>query len=340
MNKVLQSIFILLLTSQVYAQNGDKITLNIDKDEYWWGGLSSRGYEMPYNVNSEVSHDMWGDNLGNQAQPLLLSSKGRYVWSETPIKYTFNKGKLSVSTQTGNIDYGKAGNNLKEAYQFACENFFSSNGKIPEELLFTNPQYNTWIELMYDQNEADILKYAQDIIDNGYPPGVLMIDDNWQEDYGTREISPRRFKDPKGMMKKPHDMGFQVMLWICPFISPDSEVFRHLAKEGMLILEPMENEDIHWTNTKNKTAIIRWWNGASACLDLSNPKTQHWFKERLNFLVDEYGVDGFKFDAGDARFYSDGVVSFKPVTTPNDHTTYFADYNECVVKRKYKRTKE
>jgi len=32
---------------------------------------------------------------------------------------------------------------------------------------------------MYDQNEADILKYAQDIINNGYPPGVLMIDDNW-----------------------------------------------------------------------------------------------------------------------------------------------------------------
>ena len=34
-------------------------------------------------------------------------------------------------------------------------------------------------------------------------------------------------------------------------------------------------------NTQDKAAIMRWWNGASACLDLSNPKTQKWFKERL-----------------------------------------------------------
>jgi alpha-glucosidase (family GH31 glycosyl hydrolase) len=325
MNKVLQLIFMLTIVTQIFAQKGDTLTLNIDMDEYWWGGLSAKGHEMPYDYNSEISYDMWGDNWGNQAQPLLLSSKGRYVWSEAPIKYTFESGKLSVSTQNGNIETGKAGNNLKEAYKFVCEKYFPSNGIIPEKLLFTHPQYNTWIELMYNQNEADILKYASDIIDNGFPPGVIMIDDNWQENYGIWEFSPRRFNDPKGMMKKLHDMGFQVMLWICPFISPDSEEFRYLAKEGMLLLEPSENKNINWENTKNRTAIIRWWNGASACLDLSNPKTQLWFKERLNYLVDEYGVDGFKFDAGDADFYTDGVVSFNPVTSPNDHTTFFAE---------------
>ena len=41
----------------------------------------------------------------------------------------------------------------------------------------------------------ELLDNARAIIDNGYPPGVLMIDDNWQEDYGTWEFSPRRFKD-------------------------------------------------------------------------------------------------------------------------------------------------
>ena len=85
---------------------------------------------------------------------------------------------------------------------------------IPDELLFTHPQYNTWIELMYDQNEEDILEYARAIIDNGYPPGVLMIDDNWQENYGIWKFSPRRFKDPKGMMDELHAMGFKVMLWV------------------------------------------------------------------------------------------------------------------------------
>ena len=246
------------------------------------------------------------------------------MWSEDPIEYSLNNGTLTVTSRNGKINQGKKGENLKDVYQFVSKEFFPSNGKIPDELLFTHPQYNTWIELMYDQNENDILKYAEAIINNGYPPGVLMIDDNWQDDYGKWEFSPRRFNDPKGMVDKLHNMGFKVMLWICPFVSPDSEVFRHLAKEGMLILDGERTQDILWANTQNKAAIIRWWNGASACLDLSNPKTQLWFKERLDYLVDEYGVDGFKFDAGDSGFYDDDIISDKS-GTPNYRTTYFAE---------------
>ncbi len=305
--------------------NGDELKLTIQEGEFWWGGLSSVGHQTPYDVSSSASHDLFGDNKGNQAQPLLLSSKGRYVWSEQPIKYVFDKGTITVSTRSGDIESGRKGNNLKDVYRYVSKTYFPSDGRIPEKLLFTQPQYNTWIELMYDQNEEDILEYAQAIIDNGYPPGVLMIDDNWQEDYGTWEFSPRRFKDPKGMMKKLHNMGFQVMLWMCPFVSADSADFRYLAAEGMLLLDPQKTQDILWANTKNKAAVIRWWNGASACLDLSNPKTQKWFQSRLDYLVEEYGVDGFKFDAGDARFYTNGIVSFNSDDIPNDHTTYFAE---------------
>ena len=48
-------------------------------------------------------------------------------------------------------------------------------GELPDETLFVKPQYNTWIELIYDQREDRIRKYADDIIANGFPPGVLMI---------------------------------------------------------------------------------------------------------------------------------------------------------------------
>ena len=323
MIKKIQFIFLLFISTHLFAQNSDKVVLTIDQDEYWWAGLSSKGHETPYDATTVVTYDLWGDNQGNQAQPLLLSSKGRYVWCEDPIKYSFNKGKLTVTTKTGKILHGTKGDNLKDAYEYVSSEFFPSNGEIPDELLFTHPQYNTWIELMYDQNEKDILEYAESIIDKGYPPGVLMIDDNWQEDYGKWEFSPRRFDDPKGMIKKLHDMGFKVMMWICPFVSPDSEEFRYLAQEGMLLLDGERTQDVLWANTKNKAAIIRWWNGASACLDLSNPKTREWFQEQLDYLVEEYGVDGFKLDAGDADFYTGDVISFNE-STPNDHTTYFA----------------
>ena len=308
----------------ILSQDCKTVEFQIEAGEYWWAGISSIGHQTPYTTATVFSLDMWGDNNGNQSQPLLLSSKGRYVWSEEPIKYDFSQGKLTVTVRDGKIVSGTSGSTLRSAYEFSVKNFFPPNGKIPDPLLFTQPQYNTWIELMYDQNEKDILAYAQAIIDNGYPPGVLMIDDNWQENYGIWEFSPRRFTDPRGMIKKLHEMGFKVMLWICPFVSPDSEVFRKLADDGMLVLDPQETQEVLWANTRNKAAIIRWWNGASACVDLSNPKAMKWFKERLDYLVTEYGVDGFKFDAGDSRFYADGIVSFN-VKNPNDHTALFAE---------------
>jgi len=324
MKKIIIILVVLVQGLTVFGQNNKTLELVMNPGEYWWAGISSLGHQTPYDATTVFSFDMWGDNKGNQAQPLLLSSKGRYVWSEQPIKYDFKNGKITVSVREGEIVSGTAGNNLRTAFEYAAKTFFPSNGKIPDPLLFTRPQYNTWIELQYDQNEKDILKYAQAILDNGYAPGVLMIDDNWQENYGVWEFSPRRFSDPKGMMKKLHAMGFKVMLWVCPFISADSKEFRKLAEEGMVILDPQKTQDILWANTKNKAAIIRWWNGASACVDLSNPKAQKWFKEKLDHLVNEYGVDGFKFDAGDARFYINDVVSFN-VKIPNDHTTYFAN---------------
>jgi alpha-glucosidase len=316
----------LVVLGMQFCVAAEQLTLTSDAGEYWWSGLSAKGHETPYDSSSKVEYDLWGDNWGNQAQPLLLSSKGRYVWSEEPIKFTFDKGTITVTTRKGKIESGTAGKHLKDAFSHVSKTYFPSNGKIPDQLLFTQPQYNTWIELMYDQNEEGILKYAEAIIKNGYPPGVLMIDDNWQEDYGTWEFSPRRFKNPKGMMHKLHAMGFKVMLWVCPFVSPDSADFRQLAQEGLLLLDPQKTQDILWANTKNKAAIIRWWNGASACLDLSNPKAQAWYKNNHDHLVKEYGVDGFKFDAGDADFYTGGVVSWQRDTKPNDHTRYFAEF--------------
>ena len=325
MKKVL-TISIMSLLGSGFSILADSLELKILEEEYWWAGLSSKGYEMPYDASTEVSYDLWGDNKGNQAQPLLLSNKGRFVWSEEPIKFVFKKGFITVTTREGTIDSGKKGSNLAEVFDYVSNKYFPSNGLIPDKLLFTHPQYNTWIELMYDQNEDDILAYAEAIIENGYPPGVLMIDDNWQEDYGTWKFSPRRFNDPKGLIDRLHNMGFKVMMWMCPFVSADSADFRQLAQDGLLILDPQKQQNILWANTKNKAAIIRWWNGASACLDLSNPRAQEWFKDQLDYLVEEYGVDGFKFDAGDARFYINNVVSWKRNITPNDHTQFFAEF--------------
>ncbi len=290
------------------AKQSRELEIRILPDEYWWGGAVVDGRRMPYGTGS-FSYNQLGDVKGNQAQPLLISSKGRYVWSEKPMNIVFAGGLLRVTSPFAQIDHGTAGTTLREAFLYAGQRYFPASGQIPEPLLFTHPQYNTWIELQYDQNEKDILQYARDILDNGFPPGVLMIDDNWQIDYGNWDFSSERFQNPRAMVDTLHALGFKVMLWVCPFISADSEVYRDLAARRILIFED---------RAKTKPAIVRWWNGASAVVDLTHPEGEKWYVTQLENLQKKYGVDGFKLDAGDPEFYQ-GTFAYGDVL-PNTHT--------------------
>jgi alpha-glucosidase (family GH31 glycosyl hydrolase) len=301
--------------------------------EKWWGGQVVYSPDMPYDAAAKVKRtlhatDRWGSS--NQAQPLFVSSHGRFVWNEGAFAYEFAGGVLKLAHAAHKFEIGTAGNTLREAYRETSRRFFAPSGTMPADVLFTVPQYNTWIELGYDQREDRILKYARDLIAAGYPPGVLMIDDNWQEDYGVWEFSGQRFKNPKGMMRELHALGFKVMVWVCPFVSADSATGRELLRDGCLLRDPVDNKETLWAGREvaNEAAMIRWWNGTSAVLDFSNPKAREWFRGRLQHLVDDYGVDGFKLDAGDSLFYlptvpGRPVASFAP-RTPEEHCLDFA----------------
>lgn len=286
------------------GENGVKVKLLLG--EYWWGGAVMDGIYMPYG-DKNFKRELNPNKTFNQAVPFLVSNKGRYIWSDDPFDFRIEEGFLYIENCEGEIIKEEGFDSLKEAYKAAQNKHFPPSGKLPEELLFTAPQYNTWIELMYDQREDKILEYAQSIIDNGFPPGILMVDDNWQEDYGVWKFHAERFKNPKGMINKLHDLGFKVMLWVCPFVSPDSATFRDLAKKDFFIKDG-----------NGEIAIREWWNGFSAVLDFTNEEVCKYFYGQLKSLVDEYGVDGFKFDAGDPVYYSKDDNCHVP-SHPNVH---------------------
>lgn len=84
---------------------------------------------------------------------------------------------------------------------------------------------------MYNQNQIDIEKYAQDILANDFPTGIFMIDDNWQKYYGNFDFKPEKFPDAAGMIDRLHKQGFKVMLWIAPFVSADSPEYSFVGKK-------------------------------------------------------------------------------------------------------------
>lgn len=267
--------------------------------EKWWGGMVALGSKMPFTGDMRL-FDLSSENLNNQNVPLLVSSQGRYLWSDKPFSFEMKSGELRIYSEYEKPEPVQAGKTLRKAYLAACKTYFPPSGNLPDPLFFSVPQYNTWIELMYNQNQADILKYADNILQNEFPVGVFMVDDNWQKYYGNFEFKPDRFPDPKGMVDRLHKQGFKIMLWVCPFVSPDSPEFRELQSKGFLVKQ----------KGTNRAAIIPWWNGYSASYDLSNPAAVEHLKGELKNMQKEYGIDGFKFDAGDIGHYDSPNLEF------------------------------
>lgn len=296
---------------ELHAGNS-RLEIVSHEGELWWGGNVEDGVWMPF---GEFDHkrDLIHEGRGNQAVPLLLSNKGRYIWSEEPIRFDYAEGRLTVESEHGELVYRERIGSLRDTFRAAALAHFPPSGSIPDELFFKTPQYNLWIELQYEPNQHKTIAYAESVLESGMPPGVIMIDDNWMEDYGVWKFRADRFPDPKAMTDKLHSLGFKVMLWTCPFVSPDNAAnFRYLEREGYLLRD--ENEE---------TAIRRWWNGYSAVLDCTNIEAVAWYEGELKKLMDDCGIDGFKFDAGDPQFYRASDRSAVPLH-PNGHCEAWA----------------
>ncbi|TYP79094.1 glycoside hydrolase family 31 protein [Paenibacillus methanolicus] len=272
---------------------GERLIVQRLEGEYWWGGDIEDGIRMPFGEERHT-RDLIREGRSNQAVPFLVSSLGRYIWSEEPFRFEFDPDELVVECEAGSsARLGEGHGSLREAYRAASHAHFAPDGRWPDPMFFAAPQYNLWIELQYEPTQEKVLAYAEAALRNGMPPGILMIDDNWMEDYGVWTFRKDRFPDPKAMCAKLREMGFKVMLWICPFVSPDNAAnFRFLERQGYLL-----------RNATGETAVRRWWNGYSAVLDCTNEAAVRWFDGELERLMTAYGVDGFKFDAGDPQYY-------------------------------------
>ena len=288
-------------------------TVEMLPGEGWWGLCNGFGREMPFTEESVFSCDLRENNYAHPAQSMLVSDKGRAIWCDEPVKVTIRDGAIALASDAGEIEVvERAGANLREALEHAARTWYRPSGEEPELLYFAAPQYNTWIELTYRQNERDILAYARSMVDHGFPPGVFMIDDTWQAGYGDWRFEPTRFPDPKGMVEKLHGMGFKVLLWMCPWVSMDTPAFRRIAwgvnpddAKGY----PSKGGFLNVSRERTSygmpyPAPIRWWNGCSALLDFTHPNAVAWFDEQLDGLKRDFGVDGFKFDGGSVAFYA------------------------------------
>lgn len=269
--------------------------------EYWWGNSVAEAMKNPFDKNSVFDYDM--EKGLNQTMPLFVSSKGRYIWCEEPMLVHIENGEFDLSAKS-EIILVNAGKTLKDAYLCASKAHFPFTGKVPPLKFFESAQYNTWMELDYHQNQESILKYAHGIVDNGYEAGILMIDEGWHTRYGLWEWDFVKFPDPKAMIEELHSLGFKVMLWVVPMVTADGQIFSMSYFSYNNYLDGACGDKKYFLRTDDdKVALFEWWNGFSAMLNMCNPDDREFLDSKLRCLINDYGVDGFKFDGGTIEMY-------------------------------------
>jgi alpha-glucosidase (family GH31 glycosyl hydrolase) len=109
-------------------------------------------------------------------------------------------------------------------------------------------------------------------------------------------------------------MDMRVTLWVHPFCNIDSYNFAPGAKSGYWVKD----------GQGKYPGFTSWWNGnPSVILDTTNSQAYDYFTSKLNQLKTKYGIDSFKFDAGETNWL------------PNEFTLYDNRSNPHVYSQNY-----
>ncbi len=269
-------------------------TIEFRENEHWWGGAVQDSPKMPFDKDSDYEVDLRTFYQCMAVNPMYISDKGRYIWCKRAFRIHFH-GVIEIESDEP-IFVFESDKSLQETHLAMAEKVYEKDDRRLPNLMFDRPQYCTWMKLLKNQNEKDILAYAQDILDQGLPAGEFIIDGGWFMGHGDWRFDSWKFQDPKGMVQKLHDMGFKVVLWIFGMMPSTGDIFLRAEKEGILLKDKEGN-----------VKIARWWSGFSPMLDLCNPKAREWFENTLDGLIRDFNFDGFKFDGGHRPFYDNSA---------------------------------
>lgn len=272
---------------------------------HWWGATTFYGNEQPYETTPR--RDLAEFSYCNPTAPLLLSDQGDFIWSDKPFAFAFTNGVPLIEAR-GKLIRCRAGTTLREAYLAAVQDCFPPSGRRPDDDFFVKPQFNTWVEsCLIGNGERMVADYANGIVSNRFPCGVLMIDDGWapKDAYGDLRFDEKLFPHAKSLFADLRAKGFRILLWTTPYIYATSDFFKTCGKTELFLQD----------RANGRRDTYCYYEGVPACglLDLYNPMTWDSLERRYKAFMEEYGFDGYKFDFTDAECLRRQVVKGEPI---------------------------
>ena len=294
----------------------------LDVDEYVYG-LGERF--TPFVKNGQVV-EMWNEDGGTASE---------IAYKNIPF-YVTNKGYGILVDNEGDVAYEIASEKV-ERIQFSVEgerlDYYVISGKTPmgtvekytdltgKPALPPAWSFGLWLTTSFTTNydEATTSSFIQGMADREIPLHVFHFDCYWMDAYewGNFDWDPATFPDPKGMLKRYHDRGLHICVWINPYIGQKSCLFKEGKENGYLV--------------KKKDGSV-WqtdlWQPGMALVDFTNPDAVAWYQGKLKKLLD-MGVDCFKTDFGE-RIPVKDIMYFDHSDPVKMHNYYTYLYNQAV----------
>ncbi|HEX7359216.1 MAG TPA: TIM-barrel domain-containing protein [Bryobacteraceae bacterium] len=101
----------------------------------------------------------------------------------------------------------------------------------------------------------------------GLPVGTVIVDDKWQKHYGTFEVDEKKWPDMKGFIALQHSKNRHVLLWVPGYETEGLD-------QSLCVLQE----------------------GKPVAADVTNPRYEQFLRDRVRYLIQSLGVDGFKED--------------------------------------------
>ncbi len=206
------------------------------------------------------------------------------------------------------------GDSMKEV----IENYTSLTGKpaLPPAWSF-----GLWLTTSFTTNydEETVTSFIDGMAQRDLPLSVFHFDCFWMKEFHwcDFEWDDRVFPDVKGMLKRYHEKGLKLCVWINPYIAQGTPFFREGMEHGYFLMR---------ADGRGIKQIDNWQPGM-ALVDFTNPAAAKWYVDKLRTLL-RMGVDCFKTDFGE-RIPVD-VTYFDGSDPWCMHNYYTYLYNEAV----------
>lgn len=266
--------------------------LLLDVGEYVYG-LGERF--TPFVKNGQIV-EMWNEDGGTASE---------IAYKNIPF-YITNKGYGVLVDNEGDVAY-EIGSEKVERVQFSVESerldYYFISGKTPmgtvekyteltgKPALPPAWSFGLWLTTSFttDYDENTTSSFIQGMADRDIPLHVFHFDCYWMERFKwcnfqwDNEVTT----NPKEMLKRYHDKGLKICVWINPYIGQQSELFEEGMEHGYFI-----------KRTDGSVWQTDLWQPGMAVVDFTNPEACKWYQSKLKVLLDD-GVDCFKTDFGE-----------------------------------------